>query len=247
MKKTKPYNDQGLRLALQHRNETAEKMTPSADFADRLMQRIEEPRPRKEGRIKSLPFWERLVGAAAACVLLLLTLHYYNNRGGELKEMPLAETKTVAADSSSNIKNEPMPTKVVEVPLVAEAKTTVAKEKTMVKQAKTMVTQEKATVKQEKPMLAQATQHQQPQVQPQIQPQPIAEKKKTDEKVKKAEIDLKKQLHYAELEMEKATHRRQAAYEKEMKQRCLQLVLTILTPQEEEKEATAGKVRTQQS
>ena len=140
-----------------------------------------------------------------------------------------------------------MPTKVVEVPLVAEAKTTVAKEKTTVKQAKTMVTEEKTTVKQEKSMLAQATQHQQPQVQSQIQPQPIAEKKKTDEKVKKVEIDLKKQLHYAELEMEKATHRRQAAYEKEMKQRCLQLVLTILTPQEEEKEATAGKVRTQQS
>ncbi len=248
MKKTKQYNDQGLRLALQHRNEAAEKMKPSADFADRLMQRIEEPRPRKEGRIKSLPYWGRLVGAAAAAsVLLLLTLHYYNNRGGELKDMPLAETQTVAADSSSNIKNEPMPTKVVEVPLVAEAKTTVAKEKTTVKQAKTMVTQEKTTVKQEKPMLAQATQPQQPQVQPQIQPQPIAEKKKTDEKVKKAEIDLKKQLHYAELEMEKATHRRQAAYEKEMKQRCLQLVLTILTPQEEEKEATAGKVRTQQS
>ena len=63
-----------------------------------------------------------LVGAAAASVLLLLTLHYYNNRGGELNEMPLAETQTVAADSSSNIKNEPMPTKVVEVPLVAQAK-----------------------------------------------------------------------------------------------------------------------------
>ena len=244
MKKTKPYNDQGLRLALQHRNEAAEKMKPSADFADRLMQRIEEqtakPKRRRVGLYSG-------IAAAAASVLLLLTLHYYNNRGGELKEMPLAETKTVAVDSSSNIKNEPMPTKVVEVPLVAEEKTTVAKEKTMVKQAKTMVTQEKTTVKQEKPMLAQATQPQQPQVQPQVQPQPIAEKKKTDEKVKKAEIDLKKQLHYAELEMEKATHRRQAAYEKDMKQRCLQLVLTILTPQEEEREATAGKVRTQQS
>ena len=59
MKKTKPYNDQGLRLALQHRNEAAEKMKPSADFADRLMQQIEEPRPRKEGRIKSLPYWGR--------------------------------------------------------------------------------------------------------------------------------------------------------------------------------------------
>lgn len=241
MKKTKPYNDQGLRLAIQHRNEAAEKMKPSADFADRLMRRIEEQTVKPKRRRVWLYSG---IAAAAASVLLLLTLHYYNNRGGELKEMPLAETKTVAADSSSNIKNEPMPTKVVEVPLVAEAKTTVAKEKTMVKQAKTMVTQEKTTVKQEKPMLAQATQ---PQVQPQIQPQPIAEKKKTDEKVKKAEIDLKKQLHYAELEMEKATHRRQAAYEKEMKQRCLQLVLTILTPQEEEKEATAGKVRTQQS
>lgn len=247
------YKDTDLREALRRRYSDTPQL--SADFADRLMQRIEEPRPRKKGRIKSLPYWGRLVGAAAAAsVLLLLTLHYYNNRGGELNEMPLAETQTVAADSSSNIKNEPMPTKVVEIPLVAEAKTTVAKEKTMVKQAKTMVTQEKTmvakaktTVKQEKPILAQATQHQQPQVQLQIQPQPIAEKKKTDEKVKKAEIDLKRQLHYAELEMEKATHRRQAAYEKEMKQRCLQLVLTILTPQEEEKEATAGKVRTQQS
>ncbi len=237
MKKTKPYNDQGLRLALQHRNEAAEKMKPSADFADRLMQRIEEQTAKPKHRRVWLYSG---IAAAAASVLLLLTLHYNNNRGGELKEMPLAETQTVAADSSSNIKNEPMPTKVVEVPFVAEAKTTVAKEKTMVAKAKTMV-------KQEKPMLAQATQPQQPQVQPQIQPQPIAEKKKTDEKVKKAEIDLKKQLHYAELEMEKATHRRQAAYEKEMKQRCLQLVLTILTPQEEEKEATAGKVRTQQS
>ena len=237
MKKTKPYNDQGLRLALQHRNEAAEKMKPSADFADRLMQRIEEQTAKPKHRRVWLYSG---IAAAAASVLLLLTLHYNNNRGGELKEMPLAETQTVAADSSSNIKNEPMPTKVVEVPFVAEAKTTVAKEKTMVAKAKTMV-------KQEKPMLAQATQPQQPQVQPQIQPQPIAEKKKTDEKVKKAEIDLKKQLHYAELEMEKATHRRQAAYKEEMKQRCLQLVLTILTPQEEEKEATAGKVRTQQS
>ena len=244
MKKNKTSKDQGLRLALQHRNEAAEKMKPSADFTDRLMQRIEEPRPRKKGRIKSLPYWGRLVGAtAAASVLLLLTLHYYNNRGGKLNEMPLAETQTVAADSSSNIKNEPMPTKVVEVPLVAEAKTTVAKEKTKVKQAKTMVTEEKTTVKQAKPLLAQAT----PTEQPQVQPQPIAEKKKSDEKVKRAEIDLKTRLHYAELELEKATHKRQAAYEQEMKQRCLQLVLTLLTPQEEEREATAGKVRTQQS
>ena len=130
MKKTKPYNDQGLRLALQHRNEAAEKMKPSADFADRLMQRIEEQTAKPKHRRVWLYSG---IAAAAASVLLLLTLHYYNNRGGELKEMPLAETKTVAADSSSNIKNEPMPTKVVEVPLVAQAekpKTTMTIQKT---------------------------------------------------------------------------------------------------------------------
>ena len=241
------YKDTDLREALRRRYSDTPQL--SADFADRLMQRIESPKNRaKSSRFSSLSLWRgrgvRLVGiAAAASILLLLTLHYYNNRGGELKEMPLAETQTVAADSSSNIKNEPMPTKVVEVPLVAEAKTTVAKEKTKIKQAKTMVTEEKTTVKQAKPLLAQAT----PTEQPQVQPQPIAEKKKSDEKVKRAEIDLKTRLHYAELELEKATHKRQAAYEQEMKQRCLQLVLTLLTPQEEEREATAGKVRTQQS
>ncbi len=115
------HKDTDLREALRRRYSDTPQL--SADFADRLMQRIEEPRPRKKGIIKSLPYWGRLVGAtAAASALLLLTLHHYNNRGGELKEMPLAETQTVAADSSSNIKNEPMPTKVVEVPLVAQAK-----------------------------------------------------------------------------------------------------------------------------
>lgn len=242
MKKTKPYNDQGLRLALQHRNEAAEKMKPSADFADRLMQRIEEQTAKPKHRRVWLYSG---IAAAAASVLLLLTLHYnkvepkQENIVAEQTERPTTTTKTEETPTTTVTKEEKT--------MVAEAKTTVAKEKTKVKQTKTMVTEEKTTVKQEKPILAQATQHQQPQMQPQIQPQPIAEKKKTDEKVKKAEIDLKKQLHYAELEMEKATHRRQAAYEKEMKQRCLQLVLTILTPQEEEKEATAGKVRTQQS
>lgn len=122
-------------------------------------------------------------------------------------------------------------------------KTEVIPSTKVTKKEKTMVTQEKTMVNQAKPLLAQAT----PTEQPQVQPQPIAEKKKSDEKVKRAEIDLKTRLHYAELELEKATHKRQAAYEQEMKQRCLQLVLTLLTPQEEEREATAGKVRTQQS
>ena len=40
MKKSEPHKDQGLRLALQRKNEAAERMTLSDDFTDRLMQRI---------------------------------------------------------------------------------------------------------------------------------------------------------------------------------------------------------------
>lgn len=239
MKKNKPSKDQGLRLALQHRNEAAERMTPSADFADRLMQRIEEQTAKPKHRRMWLYSG---IAAAAASVLLLLTLHYnkvepkQENIVAQQTEQPTTTKETEETPTTTVTKEEKT--------MVAEAKTTVAKEKTMVKQAKPMVAKEKPmTAKTAKPLLAQAT----PTEQPQVQPQPIAEKKKSDEKVKRAEIDLKTRLHYAELELEKATHKRQAAYEQEMKQRCLQLVLTLLTPQEEEREATAGKVRTQQS
>ncbi len=122
------YKDTDLREALRRRYSDTPQL--SADFADRLRQRIEEQTAKPKHRRVWLYSG---IAAAAASVLLLLTLHYYNNRGGELNEMPLAETKTVAADSSSNIKNEPMPTKVVEVPLVAKAekpKTTMTIQKT---------------------------------------------------------------------------------------------------------------------
>lgn len=226
------YKDTDLREALRRRYSDTPQL--SADFADRLMQRIEEPRPRKKGRIKSLPYWGRLVGAAAAAsILLLLTLHYNNG--------VKPEEKTVIAKQTEQ--QPPLMAEQTEKPSTAK-KTEVIPSTRVTKKEKTMVAKEKPmTAKTAKPLLAQAT----PTEQPQVQPQPIAEKKKSDEKVKRAEIDLKTRLHYAELELEKATHKRQAAYEQEMKQRCLQLVLTLLTPQEEEREATAGKVRTQQS
>ena len=42
MKKDDTYKDKGLRVAVQHKNDTAGKMTLSEDFTDRLMQRIEQ-------------------------------------------------------------------------------------------------------------------------------------------------------------------------------------------------------------
>ena len=56
--KKEEYKDQGLRQALQRRNEAAERMTLSEDFTDRLMKQIGKPTPAlpKGGRIKSLPY-----------------------------------------------------------------------------------------------------------------------------------------------------------------------------------------------
>ena len=233
------YKDTDLREALRRRYSDTPQL--SADFADRLMQRTEEPRPRKEGRIKSLPYWGRLVGAAAAAsALLLLTLHYNNGVKPEEKTViaQQSEQQTPLMEKQTE-QQPPLMAEKTEKPSTAK-KTEVIPSTKVTKKEKTIVAKEKPMVtKTAKPLLAQAT--------PTEQPQPIAEKKKSDEKVKRAEIDLKTRLHYAELELEKATHKRQAAYEQEMKQRCLQLVLTLLTPQEEEREATAGKVRTQQS
>lgn len=247
------HKDTDLREALRRRYSDTPQL--SADFADRLMQRIESPKNRaKSSRFSSLSLWRgrgaRLVGiAAAASALLLLTLHYYNNGMKPEEKTVIAqqtEQQTPLMEKQSE-QQPPLMAEQTEKPSTAK-KTEVIPSTRVAKKEKTMVKQEKPmTAKTAKPLLAQATQPQQPQMQPQIQPQPIAEKKKNDEKVKRAEIDLKTRLHYAELELEKATHKRQAAYEQEMKQRCLQLVLTLLTPQEEEREATAGKVRTQQS
>ena len=53
--KKEEYKDQGLRQALQRRNEAAEQMTLPEDFTDRLMERLEKPR---EGEPKASPIGE---------------------------------------------------------------------------------------------------------------------------------------------------------------------------------------------
>ena len=98
--KNEEYKDRGLRQALQRRNEAAERMTLPEDFTDRLMRRLEptpNPSPR-EGRTKSLPYWGRLV-AAAACLLIII--------GVGLKLLPKEEPA----------KNQPIVVKKTEKPL----------------------------------------------------------------------------------------------------------------------------------
>lgn len=228
------FKDTDLREALRRKYSDTPQL--SADFADRLMQRIEEQTAKPKRRRVWLYSG---IAIAAASVALLLTIHYYNNVRVEPKEMPLAEAQTE--------KTQPLDTTTKAIQVQVES------------DAKKMQPNKLLSVNSSPTRKVHSNTQPQPQPQPQIQPQPVPEKKDENrvEEIKnteivtkkgfftKKEIDIKEQLHYAELELEKATHRRQAAHKEEMKQRCLELVLTIMT--HNEKEATAGKVRTQQS
>ena len=86
--KSEEYKDQGLRQALQRRNENSERMTLPEDFADRLMQRIEQ----KEEKPKHRRTWlYAAIGAVAASILLLLTFHYTQNAANPEKGTVIAE------------------------------------------------------------------------------------------------------------------------------------------------------------
>jgi hypothetical protein len=86
--KSEEYKDQGLRQALQRRNENTERMTLPEDFTDRLMQRIEQ----KEEKPKHRRTWlYTTIGAVAASILLLLTFHYAQNAPKTEKGMVMAE------------------------------------------------------------------------------------------------------------------------------------------------------------
>ena len=70
MKKDDTYKDKGLRVAVQHKNETAGKMTLSEEFTDRLMQRIEQQNGKPvQHRMK---FWPWIAAACVATFLVVL-------------------------------------------------------------------------------------------------------------------------------------------------------------------------------
>lgn len=128
MKKNELDKDQGLRLAVQHKNEAAERMTLSEDFTDRLMQRIEQQDEQpsdNEQRTNHRRVWlYSAIGAVAASIALLMVIHLAQNTTGEqpslmaqtdtvqtiikkVEEQPLQkETNTEAVDSVKMIKEK---------------------------------------------------------------------------------------------------------------------------------------------
>ena len=138
--KKEEYKDQGLRQALQRRNEAAERMTLPDDFTDRLMEQIGKPTPAlpKGGRTKSLFYWGKWVGAVAvASVVLLLTFHYINNKEVTKVEQPIVVKKTEQKGSEpKTIEKEP-------VQMAKEEKAFVAKTTMVNKRSKASVSESK--------------------------------------------------------------------------------------------------------
>lgn len=94
MKKSEIQKDQGLRLAVEHRTEAAERMTLSEDFTDRLMERIGEQEEQKPKRRRT---WLYPAIGIAASILLIFAVGTALN--SQLSEKPdfVAQTDTIKA------------------------------------------------------------------------------------------------------------------------------------------------------
>jgi hypothetical protein len=98
MKKNELDKDQGLRLAVQQKTETAERMTLSEDFTDRLMQRIEQQDKQISDDEHQQPKHRRVwlysaIGAVAASIALLMMIHLGQDTTGEQPSL-MAQTDT---------------------------------------------------------------------------------------------------------------------------------------------------------
>lgn len=91
MKKNELDKDQGLRLAVQHKNEAAERMTLLEDFTDRLMQRIGQ----QDEQPKRRHYWTYIgtAIAVAASIALLMVIHFDKDATGEQPSL-IAQTDT---------------------------------------------------------------------------------------------------------------------------------------------------------
>ena len=139
--KKEEYKDRGLRQALQRRNEAAERMTLSEDFTDRLMERLEKPTPTlpKGGRIKSLPYWGRLV-ATAACLLIIIGV----GMTLQPKEEP-ANPQPVVVKKTEKKGSEPKAIEKEPIQITKEEKAVVAKTTMVNKRAKVSVSESKTS------------------------------------------------------------------------------------------------------
>ena len=217
-----------FRQALQRQNERAAGMKMPDDMEQRVMHRI---RSKKANHRWLYP----AIAAVAASILLLLVLR--------LSQEPVEEQSVVAETIEQNTP-QPVPQPIIEVKTdevlaeVPPAPQPARKHKKAVRSQSSPI--EEPALAQAEPMIpAEATS------QPQVDVQSFHEARVSSMNVGNDEVDPKMLLYTAEIELEKTTHQRQAACEKEMMQRGLELLIYFMT--EKEEETPARVVNTQKS
>ena len=135
--KKEEHKDQGLRQALQRRNEATERMTPPDDFTDRQTRRLEptpNPSPR-EGRTKTLRWM-----ATAACLLIIIGV------GMALlpKEEP-AKNQPIVVKKAEQKGSEPKAIEKEPIQMAKEEKAVVAKTTMINKRSKASVSESKTS------------------------------------------------------------------------------------------------------
>lgn len=227
-----------FRQVLQRQNERAARMKMPDDMEQRVMERIRHK--------KAMHRWlYPAIATVAASILLLLVFRF--------SQAPVKEQPVVSETIEQSIP-QPIPQPIIEKKkeeVLAEVQPTpqpVRKQRKAVKKQSAPI--EKPVLAQAEPMIpAEATS--QPQEAPlQLsplgrEPQSIHEASVSSMSVGTDEVDPKMLLYTAEIELEKSTHQRQKAHEKEIQQRNLELLLYLMTNEEES--IADGTVKTQKS
>ena len=99
--------DKGLHIAVQHKNETAERMTLSEDFADRLMQRIgqEEENP-KQQRFDWMKIAASVIGILFVSGIAFAAIHMIRHNTGIQEPQPKEQTVRQQAVLADNVQSD---------------------------------------------------------------------------------------------------------------------------------------------
>lgn len=222
-------NDKDLfRQALQRQNERAERMKMPDDMEQRVMQRVSSKKTNRRWLYSA-------IAAVAASILLLLVFRF--------NQEPVEE-QPVVAETTEQSHPQPASQPIVEVKtdeVLAEVQPAPQPARKHKKAVRSQISPiEEPALAQAEPMIpAEAAS------QPQVDVQSFHEARVSSMNVGNDEVDPKMLLYTAEIELEKTTHQRQTASEKEMMQRGLELLIYFMT--EKEEETPARVVNTQKS
>ncbi len=158
MKKNEPHKDRGLRLAMQRKNETAERMTLPEDFTDRLMQQIgeleQEQEQMQDQELEAEPKPQKrhtwlyaVMGAAAAIVVMPLFQHLYKHDESRTVQ-PVVAQQIEQSDSTVKVEeNLPSQMAIQEQPaqMFEQEKPVIAKATEINRQAKASAAVHKTT------------------------------------------------------------------------------------------------------